>query len=269
MGSATLLSTYVENRVVGRDEDSDFVKTLSMLRSFREEYFKKADALGRQYALLQTRNSAIENYVRGAFQDSRETFSTDRAMEILKFQDQQLTDTNKELLYLQSSLNESNRMIDVVTICMSKLLNEGYYSPILCNSGDSDCATHIKPLPDQERYWSPSKEQKNLILKIIVPPSGKTKSLSFTLSYMTAVGTALWYPQYDIRVEGDMNEDRKYEIEIDFFGVVHQSTGREKEKTTNYMRTRGLLFCRIYFRSESIYILVYYCLSTLSLLFCE
>ena len=237
-----LLSTLVTESVILREDNEQYSQYMENLLHTRRRILKYLDLLLAEGEQLNNRKRTVDKYI-FSYLDNKDTPSSvdsrippGKMLELLDFQENEAISSNKKLLSLKGLLNYTNAALLKVNKAISTLGETGIYSSLSCEDllptaeeiqgSVLDCSTLPLP-PTGSRYWPEAIREKEIHLKVLVPP-GEASGASYSFGVTHMATGASWYPEYDVHLDGDMSSllgDKTYTLVINFFASVTQNTG--------------------------------------------
>lgn len=239
VGRAEIIESSVSSRAVPRDLDPVYGAQLSFLQRLAAH---AAAAVETSKAALQ-RAAAQKEYVQSytkasiASKPSLPTgdstapspmLSIQAMTEILAFQDSVAAEMDVKAATAARDVAVGSARLRAIQSSVDALRSRGVYTPyteegLLYCPSDMDCSA---PSLATATTWPLSAAAKAVEVRVrtgSAAPGRPKPALKFSLSYMA--GPARWYPEYDIRLEGDSAQSsRQYSIEVDYYAAVEQQT---------------------------------------------
>jgi hypothetical protein len=152
--------------------------------------------------------------------------------EILTFQDTVGREMDLLIAAARQEHSRHDAHIEAIQSRIAALQNKGVYTPYLvdgklfCPPGAA--AGDCDPSLAAPAAWPAALASKSVEVRIRTAPvpasaAWATTPLKFSITYLA--GPARWYPEYDIRLEGNAaGGSRQYLLEIDYYAGVEQQT---------------------------------------------
>lgn len=217
-GACEILSTQITSTQSSRKQNPAYLKLVLDLQSVKRQFEEQSTLLKLDIDRETSRLNNMQAYLTKTTSMTTLT-DIDSFLKLLDIDDDLTKKVNVEVFRLQSQLTEIQWLIDRITSALTTLESTGVFDPI------SSSHKFFEYLPTSRITFTDNNLQKSLLLRIYIPVDtykGSNK-YSFTISYMSQ--PASWTPSYDIHIEGDMKPTKLYDVVIDFFAAVLQSTG--------------------------------------------
>jgi hypothetical protein len=263
VGNAEIVESSVTSRALSRDLEPGFKRQLIFLQQLLTHVSGEIDAsraavqrnkAQKDYVEIYTRIS-IDPYTQKSQQNTKdiqhqEDIHTGGAMltlqamtEMLAFQDSITADMDHKIAVVSKELSDGLLRLNALQSSIDMLRNKGIYTPYIVDdklycpeSVNCQCPSLAIPA-----VWPASTSSKSVEVRILTDHSpganigaSGTNSLSQThkkplkLSITYLASPARWYPEYDIRLEGEGGEGggsiSQYRLEVDYYAAVEQQT---------------------------------------------
>ena len=255
VGKAEIIESSVISMATTRDKNSAYMNQLAFLQ--RLSVHLRAEIEGCRAA--QVRSAAQKDYVEmftkasisgestkrpvgvGSESGTTPTISVQSLTEILKFQDSIAIEIDSIIATVTNKLNQNNLHLQAVQSRIEELQHKGVYSPyfvdgkLFCPSATdasfSSAECGVSPSLVSTAVYPAVLASKSIEVRIrTASMTSDTKELmtpmKFSVTYLA--GPAQWYPEYDIRLEGNADTEgggaRQYHIEVDYYAAIEQKT---------------------------------------------
>lgn len=242
VGRAEIIESSVSSRALPRESIPGFKSQMFFLQSLASHVSGEIDAARAALQRGRAQKDYVESYTRSSIEAGKmrpadgslapQMLSTQAMMEILTFQDNVSVEMDKKIAVATKDLSVWNARASAIQSTLDALKNRGVYTPFMVEGklycpDAVDCAN---PLLSSEAAWPLSVSSKSVEVRIHTGriPAGEPKApLVLLVTYLA--GPARWYPEYDVRLDGDAKKSdkqvsRQYVIEVDYYAAVEQFT---------------------------------------------
>lgn len=236
-GRAEIIESTVASRALPRDAQPDFIRQLTFLEQVASHISGAVDSSRATIQRAKAQKEYVESYTRASIDPGKRKtgdgntapamISTAAMTEILSFQESVTVDMDRKIAVASQDLAENIAHLSTVQGRIDALKNKGIYTPLMVN-GQLYCPPLldcVAPLLMATRSWLPTSSSKSVEVRLLTArgTGGVKRPLTLSVTYLT--GPARWYPEYDIRLEGDSGDmARQCLIEVDYYAAVEQQT---------------------------------------------
>lgn len=238
LGDAEVVSTIIQNQVIAREHDVDFVAMVSSVNSVHTKLTEGLHSLTMEHRRVSARIISLDTYIQDAMHTSasRTTpLTLEQLTQTLDYQEKALSGLNEKLVILDRKINATQTSISTLLNIGDKLQKHGYYQNLFLSAPAPSMSLELvelmKTLPTAEKVWPSSQPTKQLHINIHVPGTTAVKTLAFTINYMTS--PASWQAEYDLRLDSPSDSSttttaiipsKEYKLRVGMYATVMQST---------------------------------------------
>lgn len=239
-GSATLLSTIVENNKILRDSNTEYITLTKKLSEKYNHYKYLLSQVTSSHDRLKQRGVSVRAYVNTLLSTppSKDIapLSIESVEKILNFEDSENIKMNEELNQLNIQILNLNDKITKISDSLQTLQNYGYYIvpfDTLCDDKDIEEDNNKLILCNGNKYFD-EKSVKTIILHVYNPPTSvnkNNKDNDHTIKVTYMINNAYWQPSYDLYIDNnlDPNSSEEYSLKLDMYASITQNTNEDWE----------------------------------------
>lgn len=240
-GPAQILGSEISERSVDRSQSEAYTLHIKEANIIKSQLTIKLSKLSLEESRLRSKEKLLLLLVESTFsagspaatasEKEKEYPDITKARDMLLYMDTELAATHKRLLLIQSGQATLGEAQSVIDTAINTLSSQGAWTfPKLECSPSSEtavdsCIVNVITDPDSIIRYPQSVIEKKVLVRLKLLKRSPGSSLDFTVDYMTS--PASWSPEYDLQVEGDGSEEKKYKIAINYYAAVTQKTGED------------------------------------------
>lgn len=239
LGRAEIIESTVSSRTVPRDAMPEYRLQMAFLQQLGDHLAGQSDAARASLQRAKAQKDYVEMYTRTSIDPNKRKpedgtpapalLPAQSMLEILAFQDSVAADMDTKIAAASRDLAASTARASAIQSSLEALRNRGIYTPYMVD-GKLFCPEMVdcsNPVVSAPASWPPSVASKSLEVRLRTAKGAAAEPLLLSFSYLA--GPARWYPEYDIRLEGDAahangEASRQYLIEVDYYAAVEQMT---------------------------------------------
>ena len=243
VGDAEIIESSVSSQSMTRDVNPAYVAQLAYLQRLLSALTADAESVQSLITRSLTQKDYLGMYTKATIggksgSQSDENTGSSAAVpsvqsisEVLKFQDSMAEEMDHKIAAAKLHLAELNEKQRDVQSQLDSLRKNGIYTPYYEN-GKLVCYDTIDcsdPNLSISSFWPATVASKSVAVRVRTGTDEDKLPLKFSVTYLA--GPARWYPEYDIRLEGDAmdaqerdTKSRTYQIELDYYAAVEQQT---------------------------------------------